>query len=113
MYLREIPGLTKWMHESGMPFLARLHTQNKWTRSAKATAFFARFDDAKYDKARVRRDGTEDTLKLQVKVLRRRDWPLIETYIRLAFPERRIGTVRRRRLAQPTAMKARALIGSK
>jgi hypothetical protein len=86
--LYDTGGFTNWMVESGMPFLAKHPHQRLWTKSSKANVYFARFKP-EHRGARMR-NGKEEPVKVQF-IFQKSDWPLIESYIRLAWPFVKIG----------------------
>jgi len=91
--ISSIYPLMNWMRESGISFLAKLRGQHQWTKSEKATAFFKRFDTPLADKARTRHDGRYEPIKLHLKILNKRDWKLVRSYILLSNSDSKIGRI--------------------
>lgn len=106
MSIVDIYPLLEWMKDSGMPFLCKLSTQNIWTHSTRSVEFFKRFSGDRKELYRQSRvfNGVERPLKVDLKVLRERDWPLLSLHLRLScFRTQRVS---RGKLAYPVSKKA-------
>ena len=75
------PVLTGWMRNSGIPYLAKLDTQSRWTCSRTASLFFGRFDTSKVAKLQIGPHWKERFVKVDFKI-RRQDLKLIEIQAR-------------------------------
>jgi hypothetical protein len=108
--LFDVAPLTTWMHENGMPFLAKFHHQNQWTGSKKAAPFMTRFRP-EHRKSRMDKNGVERPIKFHL-ICQRSDWDLIEMWIKLRWPRLRIGTPKRKKVAHPVARKVSKIIAA-